>query len=78
MPGWITGTGLSRRSAHRENYDIQLFDPAVVGLHGLGSLRFGDLVALMDADRVFDRTYLTGTGCYNTSDGRQARRIADS
>ena len=35
-------------------------DEATVEEHGLGNLRFGDLVAIMDADHAFGRIYRQG------------------
>lgn len=56
-PAMIMGSGLGSNHAHRGDYDIQLFDEGVVEEYGLEDLRFGDLVALMDADNTFGPIY---------------------
>jgi hypothetical protein len=60
IPAGVMASGIGKDSAHTGDYDIQLFDPVIVKKYGLNSLRFGDIVALMDADTTFGRTYLTG------------------
>jgi hypothetical protein len=50
VPARIMGSGLGKNSAWRGDYDIQLADRATRERHRLGSLRFGDLVAITDAD----------------------------
>jgi hypothetical protein len=50
VPAAIMGSGLGKSSASRGDYDIQLADPAIRKRFRLGSLRFGDLVAVVDAD----------------------------
>ena len=60
IPAAVMGSGLGKESAHTGDYDIQLFDAGINKEHGLDRLRFGDIVALMDADCTFGRTYLTG------------------
>ena len=60
VPASIMGSGLGASSCERGDYDIQLFDEAVVEEHGLDDLRFGDLVAIVDADHSFGRIYKTG------------------
>jgi hypothetical protein len=57
VPAKIMGSGLGRNSAIRGDYDIQLFDQAVARRYGLNSLRFGDLVAIENADNRFGRSY---------------------
>ena len=39
---------------------VQLFDEAIVKAHGLDTLRFGDIVAITNADHRFGRIYRTG------------------
>ncbi len=50
VPASIMGSGLGKNTAWRGDYDIQLSDPIVRRRHRLGSLRFGDLVAIVGAD----------------------------
>ena len=44
------GSGLGKNTAWRGDYDIQLADRAARERYRLGSLRFGDFVAITDAD----------------------------
>ena len=60
VPASIMGSGLGASTCVRGDYDIQLFDEDVVKEHGLERLRFGDLVAIVDADHSFGRIYKTG------------------
>jgi hypothetical protein len=50
LPAAIIGSGLGKNNAWRGDFDIQLFDPTTRRRHGLGSLRFGDLVAIINSD----------------------------
>lgn len=50
IPSMLMGSGLGKNTAWRGDYDIQLADPALNRRHRLGSLRFGDFVAICDAD----------------------------
>jgi hypothetical protein len=59
-PASIMGSGLGRDNVYRGDYDITLFDPAIVAEYGLDELRFGDFVAILDADSTFGRHYYTG------------------
>jgi hypothetical protein len=54
------GSGLGSNQVNSGDYDIQLFDEAVVEQYGLESLRLGDLVAIIDADHSFGRIYRQG------------------
>jgi hypothetical protein len=60
IPARIMGSGLGRNNVQRGDYDIQLFDAPTVRRFGLGTLRFGDLVAITDADNRFGRSYASG------------------
>jgi hypothetical protein len=60
VPGAVMGSGLGRAHAYSGDYDIQLFDEALVEQHGLQGLKLGDVVALEDADSTFGRIYRTG------------------
>ena len=57
VPAAIMGSGLGRNEVFRGDYDIQMFDPETVRRHRLGSLRFGDIVAIGNADHRFGRAY---------------------
>lgn len=59
-PASIMGSGLGRDNVFRGDYDITLFDPKIVEQYGLDELRFGDFVAILDADSTFGRHYYTG------------------
>ncbi len=60
VPAAIMGSGLGRATVARGDYDIQTFDPRMVEEFGLNELRFGDVVAIADADHRFGRIYRTG------------------
>ncbi len=60
VPAKIMGSGLGRNHVYKGDYDIQLFDDRVVADHDLQTLRFGDIVAITDADNTYGRIYLTG------------------
>ena len=60
VPAAIMGSGLGANQVNSGDYDIQLFDEAVVKQYRLGSLRIGDLVAIIDADHSFGRIYRQG------------------
>lgn len=60
VPACIMGSGLGRNHAYRGDYDIQMFDEGIVAEYGLEDLRFGDLVAIMDADNSYGSIYKQG------------------
>lgn len=60
IPAGIMGSGLGRNHVHAGDYDIQMFDPGVVDRYNLDELRFGDIVAIRDADNTHGRIYLEG------------------
>lgn len=60
VPAKIMGSGLGRDNVNRGDYDIQLFDETVKAEFNLGTLRFGDFVAITDADHSYGRIYRTG------------------
>ena len=60
VPARIMGSGLGNNSCHRGDYDIQTFDAPTVQEYKLDKLRFGDFVAIMDADHSFGRIYKSG------------------
>jgi len=57
VPAKIMGSGLGRNTVLRGDYDIQLFDQEVARRYGLNSLRFGDMVAIENADNRYGRSY---------------------
>lgn len=57
LPAAIMGSGLGRDNTARGDYDIQLFDRELTRRYGLDRLRFGDLVAIMQADNRFGRSW---------------------
>ena len=59
-PAAIMGSGLGRDNVARGDYDITLFDPGMVVRYGLDELRFGDFVAILDADATYGRHYFAG------------------
>ncbi|WP_299822755.1 DUF4438 domain-containing protein [uncultured Jannaschia sp.] len=60
VPSALMGSGLGKSSAARGDYDIQLFDDDIVRRFRLASLRFGDMVAIMDAAGRFGRSFMRG------------------
>jgi hypothetical protein len=60
VPAAIMGSGLGANQVNSGDYDIQLFDKAVVEHYELESLRIGDIVAIIDADHSFGRIYRQG------------------
>lgn len=60
VPAAIMGSGLGSNHSYSGDYDIQMFDEKIVKKHGLGTLRFGDFVAITDADHSYGRIYKTG------------------
>lgn len=60
IPAKIMGSGLGRDHVHAGDYDIQMFDQGVVERYRLDTLRFGDIVAIIDADHAHGRIFLEG------------------
>lgn len=60
VPAKIMGSGLGSDQVYTGDYDIQLFDEVVVEKYGLDQMRFGDIVAITDADHSFGRIFKTG------------------
>lgn len=60
VPAAIMGSGLGSSHSYSGDYDIQMFDDKIVRKHGLGTLRFGDFVAITDADHSYGRIFKTG------------------
>ncbi len=60
IPAQIMGSGLGKNTVWRGDYDIQLFDKNIRQRYGLGSLRFGDMVVILNADARFGPSYKEG------------------
>jgi len=60
IPAKIMGSGLGKDNANIGDYDIQFFDDKVVAEYHLDTIRFGDVVAILDADNTWGRIYLEG------------------
>lgn len=60
VPARVMGSGLGSVTCHKGDYDIQMFDEDTVKEFGLDSLRFGDFVAITDADHTYGRIYKKG------------------
>lgn len=61
IPAAVLGSGIGRSHAFSGDYDIQMFDDETVQKHNLDSLRFGDIVAISEADHSFGRIYRQGS-----------------
>jgi len=59
-PAACMGSGLGSSSSVTGDYDITLFDEATVKEYRLDELRFGDIVALVDADNRHGYSYRKG------------------
>lgn len=60
VPARLMGSGLGRNTAWRGDYDIQLADAQARRRWRLGSLRFGDMVAIVSGDARFGPSYRSG------------------
>lgn len=60
VPASIMGSGLGASHCYSGDYDIQMFDHEIVKKHRLETIRFGDFVAIVDADHSYGRIYKTG------------------
>ncbi|HWP20745.1 MAG TPA: DUF4438 domain-containing protein [Burkholderiaceae bacterium] len=60
VPSRLMGSGLGKNTAWRGDYDIQLGDRDARKRYHLGSLRFGDMVAITDADTRRGPSYRSG------------------
>lgn len=60
VPSKVMGSGIGKDNVHRGDYDIQLFDKNVVKEYNLSTLKFGDFVAISDADHSYGRIYKEG------------------
>lgn len=60
VPAKIMGSGLGRDHVFTGDYDIQMFDEEINQRYNLDTLRFGDVVAIIDADHSYGRIYRSG------------------
>jgi hypothetical protein len=60
LPAAIIGSGLGKNSVWRGDFDIQLFDASTRRRCGLETLRFGDLVAVIDSDTRYGAAFRAG------------------
>lgn len=60
IPAAIMGSGIGAVQCYSGDYDIQLFDKSTVKKYRLDSMRFGDIVAITDADHSYGRAYRKG------------------
>jgi hypothetical protein len=60
VPAKVMGSGLGSDHVYSGDYDIQMFDEKVNREYGLDKLRFGDIVAIIDADNSYGRIFKTG------------------
>lgn len=60
VPASLMGSGLGKNNTWMGDYDIQLADAATRSRYRLDSLRFGDLVAVLDADNRRGPSYRSG------------------
>ena len=56
-PASIMGSGLGSPCSANGDYDITMFDDDMIKKYGLNELRFGDIVAIENADNRFGRSY---------------------
>lgn len=61
IPASIMGSGIGSRHCYSGDYDIQASGREVVQKHGLQSLRIGDVIAIMDADCRYGRSFRPGS-----------------
>ncbi len=60
VPARIMGSGLGKNTVWRGDYDIQLFDSTIRRRFRLDALRFGDMVAIADADAKYGPSHRSG------------------
>ncbi len=60
VPSALMGSGLGHPDPGTGDYDITTQDPKAVKRYGLDRLRFGDFVAILDADNTYGRHYYGG------------------
>jgi hypothetical protein len=60
VPAALMGSGIGHADPGTGDYDITTQDPKAVRRYGLERLRFGDFVAIRDADNTYGRHYYEG------------------
>jgi hypothetical protein len=60
VPAKIMGSGIGSPHSFSGDYDIQLFDAPTVAEYHLDNLKFGDFIAITDADATYGRIFKTG------------------
>jgi len=60
IPPELMGSGIGAAGCYSGDYDLTTADTEAIEKQGLGNLRFGDLVALQDADNAYGRCYKKG------------------
>ena len=61
IPASIMGSGIGSRHSYSGDFDIQISGREIVQKHGLQSLRLGDVIAIMDADCRYGRSFHPGS-----------------
>lgn len=61
IPGELMGSGIGSYPAATGDYDICLFSPKLEKEYNLRDLRLGDIVAIMNSDTQYGRTYKEGS-----------------
>jgi hypothetical protein len=59
-PMGVMGSGIGHSGTARGDFDITMFDDDTVQKYNLKNLRFGDIVAIENADTRYGRTYRNG------------------
>lgn len=60
VPSHLMGSGIGSSDVASGDYDITTTDESELKEHGLMDLRFGDLVAIIDADNSYGRSFRRG------------------
>jgi hypothetical protein len=60
IPAQLMGSGTGSLMMTGGDYDIMTTDRKFIAKHGIDKIRFGDLVALMDHDNLYGRSYRKG------------------
>ncbi|MEZ4574595.1 MAG: DUF4438 domain-containing protein [Vampirovibrionales bacterium] len=60
IPAHLLGAGLGEETCYSGDVDIQLFDEESVAVYELDTLRFGDVVAMINCDHRYGRIYRKG------------------
>lgn len=60
IPGKLMGSGIGSITPHKGDYDIMTQDMTMVKAYDLESMRFGDIVAILDHDNSYGRNYQSG------------------